>query len=230
MSAMTRSRVSLKIKIIKIKKANPMDKLIQIVVLCTVAIVTTLVLSGCGKTTSTEESTNVAEIKSKHLSSFLTLHNQYCERTYESQELLQESLKGSLELSLAKDFNGVYEVHIDGVSFAVSPEEDGCTTDVMVQTEDNKLLFSFEDINKALIENGYVETGDPVSRKDLGTDQTELTIIEKKYISPKGEITTLDFPLEKKDKYYMTLFAEKFTEAKQDIKEKVIQSLRMASR
>jgi len=214
-----------------------MNKAIPVIALCTAAILTTLLLSGCGKSTAAENNATVEEkvsVEEKtdtlpHLSSFLALHNQFCEKKYESQELLQESLKGSSKLSLAKDFNGVYEVHIDGISYAVSPEEDGCTTDVMVLTKDKKQLFTFEDINKALIENGYVETGKPVSRKDLGTDQTELTIIEKRYISPKGEITTLDFPLEKKDKYYMTLFAEKFTEAKQNIKEKVIQSLRMAS-
>ena len=80
-----------------------------------------------------------------------------------------------------------------------------------------------------MIDLGYVETGEPVSRKDIGTDQSELTIIEKKYVSPKGEITVLDFPLEKKDKYYMTLFAEKFTEAKQQNKEKIMATLTMAS-
>ena len=62
----------------------------------------------------------------------------------------------------------------------------------------------------------------------MGTDQSELTIIEKKYISPEGELTTLDYPLEKKDKYYMTLFAEKFTQAKRENKEQVLKSLRMA--
>ena len=202
-----------------------MNKVIPTVMLCTAAIVTTIVLNGCDRPASA--SITYAQ---PHLSTFLSLHNQYCEKKYETPESLQKSLDVAPELSPAKGFKGVYEVHVNGISFAVSPEEDGCTTDVMVQTNDNKELFNFEDINKALLNIGYVETGDPVSRKDLGTDQTELTIIEKKYISPKGEITTLDFPLEKKDKYYMTLFAEKFSEAKRETKEKIIHSLKMASR
>ena len=98
----------------------------------------------------------------------------------------------------------------------------------MIQTNKEQELFSFEDINKALIGLGYVETGAAISRKDIGTDQTELTIIEKKYVSPKGEITVLDYPLERKNKYYMTLFAEKFSDAKQKKKEKIIASLKMA--
>ena len=202
-----------------------MNKVFPVVMLCTAAIVTTIVLNGCDKAVSAS-SINVQP----HLSTFLSLHNQYCEKKYETPELLQKSLEIAPELSPAKDFNGVYEVNVNGISFAVSPEEDGCTTDVMVQTKENKELFTYEDINKALIKLGYVETGEPVSRKDLGTDQTELTIIEKKYISPKGEITTLDFPLEKKDKYYMTLFAEKFSEVERETKEKILQSLKMASK
>ena len=198
-----------------------MNKAFPFLALCSVAIVTTIVLNGCGNTAS-------ASTEKPHLSTFLSLHNQYCEKKYDDQETLTKTLEVSPELSLAKDFKGVYEVHKDGISYAVSPEEDGCTTDVMIQTEDKDELFSFEDINKALVNLGYVETGDPVSRKDIGTDQSELTIIEKKYVSPKGEITVLDFPLEKKDKYYMTLFAEKFTQAKQQNKEKIIATLTMA--
>jgi len=200
-----------------------MKKALPIVVLFTAAVLTTMFLNGCGDKTAAVEKAPAQ----KHLSSFLSLHNQFCEKKYNSSDSLKSELAKAPALSRAKDFEGVYEVLISDISFAVSPEEDGCTTDVMLQSKGQQ-LFSFEDINKALLANGYIETGEPVSRKDIGTDQSELTIIEKKYISPNGELTTLDFPLEKMDKYYMTLFAEKFTEAKQESKEQVIKSLRMA--
>ena len=205
-----------------------MNKLIPIVMLCTAAVVTTIVLQGCG---TSEASVPQAQPKSEqqHLATFLSLHNQYCEKKYESSDKLVKTLAGSNELKLAKNFEGVYEVKVNQISYAVSPEEDGCTTDVMLE-DHGKELFSFEEINKALLDKGYIETGEPVSRKDIGTDQSELTVIEKKYISPTGEVTTLDYPLEKKDKYYMTLFVEKFTEAKREIKEKIIKNLTMASR
>jgi len=200
-----------------------MKKALPIVVLFTAAVLTTMFLNGCDKKTVA-----VNTPTQKHLSSFLSLHNQFCEKKYTSSDSLKVELAQAPTLKLAKDFDGVYEVLISNVSFAVSPEDDGCTTDVMLQV-DGKQLFTFEDINKALLASGYIETGEPVSLKDTGIDQSELTIIEKKYISPTGEVTTLDFPLEKMDKYYMTLFTEKFTEAKQESKEQVIKSLRMAS-
>ena len=199
-----------------------MKKVLPIMVLFTAAVLTTMLLNGCEKTVAVETPTQ------KHLSSFLSLHNQFCEKKYASSDSLIVELQRAPKLKLAKDFEGVYEVLISNVSFAVSPEDDGCTTDVMLQV-DGKQLFTFEDINKALLASGYIETGKPVSLKDTGIDRSELTIIEKKYISPAGEVTTLDFPLEKMDKYYMTLFTEKFTEAKQESKEQVLKSLRMAS-
>ena len=203
-----------------------MSKIIPIVAICTIAVVTTLVLNSCGGEQPLAQ--KKAELNKKHLSTFLALHNQFCEKKYPSSESLRNVLAKSSSLRLAKDYEGVYEVFVGDISFAISPEDDGCTTDVMIQKEGNQ-LFSFDDINQALLKNGYIETSDPVSRKDRGTDQTELTVIEKKYISPNGEVTTLDFPLEKKDKYYMTLFAEKFSDAKREKKYKALQSLKMAS-
>ena len=203
-----------------------MNKAIPVVMLCTAAVLTTVLLNGCNNNKVTSEE---APTSPKHLTAFLDLHKQYCEKKYSNSETLKDSLSHEKNLVLAKDFNGVYEVFVDKVSFAISPEEDGCTTDVMVQTEKQETLFSFDDINKALIKSGYIATGDAKSRKDMGIDQSEVMVIQKKYISPQGELTTLDFPLNNKNKYYMTLFAEKFTEAKKQIKEKVINQLRMAS-
>lgn len=190
-------------------------------------IFTSLLLSGCGA--KQEEKVAKTQIKSEYLTTFLSLHNEFCERKYKSSDLLKQTLKKASELKLADNFEGVYEVTVGDVSFAVSPEDDGCTTDVMVKDKKNQLLFTFEDINEALLKQGYIETGEPESRKDLGIDQSELTIIEKKYISPSGEVTVLDYPLVKQDKYYMTLFAEKFLDERHRSKEAFMKSLRMAS-
>lgn len=202
-----------------------MNKVLPLATLATAAIVSTLVLNGCNDVAQSK----TINSEQKHLNSFLTLHSKYCEKKFSTRDSLKRAIEKDASFTRAKGFEGVYETYINEVSFAVSPEEDGCTTDVMVKKSDSAPLFLFEDINNALLEKGYKETGKQSSRLDVGTDQTELTIIEKTYISPNGEITTLDFPLEKMDKYYMTLFAEKFTDAKQETKEKSEMSLKMAS-
>jgi len=202
-----------------------MNKTLPLLALATAAVVTTLVLNGCNDPQNTQ-----AKNAPVHLDTFLTLHSKFCEKKYDSRDLLKTALEKDANFTPAKGFDGVFETHVNDISFAVSPEDDGCTTDVMVKNEnDSSPLFLFEDINKALLAKGYKETGKQSSRQDIGTDQSELTIIEKTYISPNGEITTLDFPLEKMDKYYMTLFAEKFKEAKQEVIDKSANSLKMAS-
>lgn len=160
------------------------------------------------------------------LTTFLSLHDKYCGQIYESSDDLEKALKNTPELAPAKGFEGVYESVVNNVSYAISPEDDGCTTDVMVKLGNNE-LFSFEDINRALLDLGYKEISNLTIYQDTGIDQGTLTVIEKKYMSPNGEITTLNFPLDKKDKYYMTLFAEKFSAV---IQKRVLDNIKMAVR
>ena len=192
--------------------------------LISTALLTSLLLNGCGS----ETSENLEMSKSEYLSTFLALHTDYCEKKFDNQDSLKSAISDDKRFKLADGFDGVYETHINKISFAVSPETDGCTTDVMIKNRvAGGIMFNFEDINKALIAKGYKDTGKMAKRKDVGTDQSEVTIIEKTYLSPKGEVTTLDFPLDKQDKYYMTLFAEKFSQMGKESKPR--KSLKMAS-
>jgi hypothetical protein len=192
--------------------------------LVSTAIITSLLLNGCGSETS--EKLDMS--KSEYLSTFLELHTDYCEKKFDNQDSLKSALSGDNRFTLAQGFDGVYETHINKISFAVSPETDGCTTDVMIKNRvAGGIMFNFDDINKALLAKGYKDTGKMSKRKDVGTDQSEVTIIEKTYLSPEGEVTTLDFPLDKQDKYYMTLFAEKFSKLEKESKPR--KSLKMAS-
>lgn len=188
-----------------------MRLLLPSALLVSTAIATSLLLNGCGS----KSSEKLELSKSEYLDSFLNLHQDYCEKKFDNQDSLKTALSSDDRFKLATGFDGVYETHINKISFAISPETDGCTTDVMIKNRvAGGVMFNFEDINNALIAKGYKDTGKENKRKDVGTDQSEVTIIEKTFISPKGEITTLDFPLDKQDKYYMTLFAEKFSAVK----------------
>ncbi|MCK5903194.1 MAG: hypothetical protein KAG28_08580 [Cocleimonas sp.] len=196
-------------------------------VLLSTAVATILLLSGCGS----KASETLEMSKSMYLSTFLELHQDYCEKKFKTQNSLKIALNKDQRFSLAQGFDGVYETHINKISFAISPETDGCTTDVMIKNRiAGGVMFNFEDINKALLLKGYKDLGKMAKRKkDVGTDQSEVTIMEKTYLSPKGEMTTLDFPLDKQDKYYMTLFAEKFSKInKERLKSKHL--LKMAAR
>lgn len=171
----------------------------------------TVLLSGCNGDEEVMQSTSVAPAKTDSLGTFLTFHQQFCEKEFDSREALVHALEADERFKPAAGFMGVYETMVNGVSYAVSPEVDGCTTDVMVKNSaTGKLLFSYADMNSALLDKGYRVIGEESTRKDMGSDQQEVTILEKTFMSPAGETTNLDYPSDRPDKYYMTLFAKKF--------------------
>jgi hypothetical protein len=175
----------------------------------------TLVLTGCGgQEEASPPASKAAKAETNSLTTFLTLHQQFCEQDFKSRESLVKALEADSRFRPAPGFMGVYETKVNDISYAVSPEIDGCTTDVMVQNKTTgKLLFSYNDMNQALLKVGYRVIGDETSRKDMGSDNQEVTIMEKTFVSPKGETTNLDYPSDRPDQYYMTLFAKKFTDA-----------------
>jgi hypothetical protein len=169
------------------------------------AAITSIFLTACGADDNSQaKATN-------ELGTFLSLHKQYCENSHKTRDSIVSALESDERFKPAVGFNGVFEAKISGVSYAVSPEVDGCTTDVLVQNvSTGKLLFSYEQINSALVKNGYSVVGEETKRKDVGRDQLEVTILEKTFVSPANEVTNLDYPEDRPDQYYMTLFAKKF--------------------
>lgn len=161
-----------------------------------------LVLQGC--TSATDNSKNT-------LSTFLAVHSEYCDADFSHPSALSSALKGDKTYDESRDFDGIYEKTVSNVSYAVSPEEDGCTTDVKLKrVGTNQLHFSFNQLNSELLSKGYILKGDKSLRKEMGLDNEMLQVIEQKYISPHNTITTLLFPLEREDQYYMTFFADKY--------------------
>ena len=191
--------------------------------LSTMALIamTTILLTGCGadeesqadamgSSTEKQSSKTVAKAADE-LGTFLSLHRQYCEGSHKTRDSLVTALQSDQRFKPATGFNGVFETKIAGVSYAVSPEVDGCTTDVLVQdSSTGQLLFSYAQINSALVKSGYAIVGEETTRKDIGKDNQEVTILEKTFVSPSNEVTNLDYPADRKDQYYMTLFAKKF--------------------
>jgi len=169
---------------------------------------TTFGLYGC----ASDDKQSISIDQTDNLSVFLSLHQQYCESEMSSRDALIAALEADQRFKPAAGFVGVFETKVGGISYAVSPEIDGCTTDVMVKNEKTgKLLFSYAEITSALTGKGYRVVGNETTRKDVGSDKKEVTILEKTFISPKGETTNLDYPADRPSKYYMTLFAKKFT-------------------
>lgn len=159
-------------------------------------------LQGC--TSATDNSQNT-------LANFLTVHGEYCDAEFSHYSALSNALSKDSSYEMLTEFDGIYEKKVSNVSYAVSPEEDGCTTDLKLKvTGKNQLHFSFNQLNAELISKGYMLKGEKSLRREMGLDSKMLQVIEQKYVSPRNTVTTLLFPLEREDQYYMTFFADKY--------------------
>ncbi len=163
------------------------------------------VLQGCTSSADTAVNTN------NTLSAFLSVHAEYCDAKFSSPAVLQAAISKDAQYKSIKDYNGIYEKVIADVSYAVSPEKDGCTTDFKLKvSEQDKAYFGFDQFNKKLLSEGYTLKGKKSIHNEMGLDNEVLQVIEQKYISPNDTVTTLLFPLERESQYFMTLFADKY--------------------
>ena len=161
-----------------------------------------LFLQGCGDSNTKSDAS---------LTTFLTLHSKYCAAEFTSAEQLSNALRSDPAFILSENHEGIYEKLISDVSYAISPEESGCTTDLKLKTTSvPKPYFGFDDINTALLASGYKLEGEKEVRTELGLDNKELKVVEQRYLSIDNTVSTLVFPLEREDQYYMTLYVEKF--------------------
>ena len=72
------------------------------------------------------------------------IHNEFCKKEYGSQKALEAVLKKSSRLEPFVGYTGVFELKVDDISFAVSAEDDGCTTDVLSNNPETGEVFCID--------------------------------------------------------------------------------------
>ncbi|CAA6800132.1 MAG: Unknown protein [uncultured Thiotrichaceae bacterium] len=152
------------------------------------------------------------EAKTSSLETFLSIHDKYCEAPeYKSSIDLVNALHKDPQFKTIKSHEGIFEHVASNVSFAITPEEEGCTTDLKLKNKPaERSYFDFDEFNLALQEKGYRPRGEKRIIQEIGMNNKELRVIEQKYLSPNNVESVLVFPIEQQDQYYMTFFAETF--------------------
>ena len=180
----------------------------SLIMIITQMLIISFLLQGCDKSTEAENPDN-----KKHLSNFLGIHSQYCEKAYKQRSMLIKALKNDPNLTISKDYDDVYESIVDKVSYGISAEENGCTTDVLLKTAFTKrALISLEAIESSLTARGYKRIGTKKTLYEEGWDGTKVKITDIEFMSNNQEHVVLSYPLEKTDKFYMTLWIEKYSQ------------------
>ncbi len=173
-------------------------------------LATSLLVQGCGESSTLGGQAKAGTTTS--LGTFLSVHDKFCAAEFTTVEQLSSALDSDPGFTLSSNHEGIYEKSVANVSYAVSPEESGCTTDLKIRTAASpRPFFGFEEINTALLKKGYKPSGEKEIRTELGLDNKELKVAQQKYVSDNDKtISTLVFPLEREDQYYMTFYVEKF--------------------
>lgn len=147
----------------------------------------------------------------EYLAKFLEVHGWFCENRYIKLDNLKNDLKNDNRMSPSKEYEGVYEVMLNGASYAVTPEDDGCTTDVLLKKSGSaNPIITLDEIDTKLVSAGYKRNSERKKYYAPGLDGEELKVTDVEYITTNNERAVLSYPLEKTDNYYMTLWVEKF--------------------
>ena len=146
-----------------------------------------------------------------YLSSFLDVHAWHCAQPYTDRASLAEALKQDARLTASMEYEGIFEIVAHGVSYAVSTEDYGCTTDVLLQADGMaEANFTLNEINARLLKLGYRSTGQDTVLSEEGLDGSTVQVTDIEYLTDTGERAVLSYPLDKPDNFYMTLTVYKF--------------------
>lgn len=168
----------------------------------TLSIIVFLLLISTGCSTTPKEKNTYAE-------QFVDINSWYCEKDIPDSDSLRAQLKNDPRLKISKDYIDVYVILISGVDFAITPDKDSCTTDVLLQRTGTKILMSHNEIDSALQRRGYKKNRVEVLY-EKGLDGKNVKVSDTFYTTPQREKAILTYPLEMPWNFYMTLSTKKF--------------------
>ncbi len=115
-------------------------------------------------------------VKNEYLTFFINLHWEYCDKSYQDGDALEKVLQSDRKLTpLGKEYKDTYEIIIDNISYAVSKEDDGCSTDVLLIQQDKKsIIITLNEIDTYLISQGYKKKDQGKILFDKGPDGTKI--------------------------------------------------------
>ena len=141
-----------------------------------------------------------------YLASFPDVHGWHYAQPCPDRASLARAPGQDARLTASTEYGDVFEIMVHGVSYAVSPEDYGCTTDVLLQPDgEAETIFTLNEINARLLKPGYRNTGQDGVLSEEGLDGSTVQVTDIGYLTDTGERAVLSWPLDKVDNFCMTL-------------------------
>ena len=137
-----------------------------------------------------------------HVSDFVNIFKQYCFSFKDNPEDATTFLE-SRGLRRNSEFLDAYEIVIDDIDYAVTPQQLDCTADVLVRHRIGQ-LFSLADISNNLKSTfGLTEVGTQYFQ-DVALNNRDTKIQQTDYTDRAGYKYRLLYPVNNQGSYYMT--------------------------
>lgn len=170
-----------------------------------------LVLTACYVQGSLAETLSSLEpspipVRERHLDHFISLFEQFC-LDQNSQQSALKKLVDSKRFRPADGYEGVYEEYFDRLSYAVTPDQDACTVDVLLEHEEGKLLLALEEVQNAVLGSTHYQLFKEASKTEEGPNSEQVLTVERTYHlkgSEKKSIV-LSYPTTHQNVFFMTL-------------------------
>ena len=141
------------------------------------------------------------ELELRHTKIFSDVVQNYCMKYRLAPEQIDEELKKE-GFKASTEFEGTFIKYIDGVDYAVTPDNDFCTTDVLLKPS-SSTLFELSQIESTLThELGLTKTKSSIDY-ELSSEDKRTKVVKQNYTDEQGNKYSLVFPLENEAEYYM---------------------------
>jgi hypothetical protein len=137
---------------------------------------------------------------------FVTLLKQYCVDT-KSQAKAMKSLVRNKKFTPIEEHEDVFEQHYAGVSYAIAPDTESCTVDVMLARDGNKLLFSLDELITEIEKMTGFKKYQSSEVTESGIKSETVKVIKTTFRKSGSANNMLEmvYPIEHQDEFFMTL-------------------------
>ena len=148
---------------------------------------------------------HVTAVANAPLNDFVKLFDEYC-YSFKDKPKLTHSYLAKMGHKINPDFDA-YEILIDEVDYAITPQFRDCTTDVLLK-HNQSTLFTLEQIDTLLTQRFKLNQVSSRSFQDVALNNQNTLIQQRDYKDSEGHRYRLLYPSDNQDSYYMTFTIE----------------------
>lgn len=159
-------------------------------------------LAACATEGVRYTSSSRQEVGDKYVANLFRLLNSHCNSRYSNRQQMMNAL--GMEAGLDKVRHGrsvEFHVHRGDVDYAIIPEKDGCTVDMLDASKSATSLINYRYLYKELNASGYKPYGGIIRRG---------TAVDRQYVSSDGLNMLLFIPGPESHERYISLHVELF--------------------